>query len=99
MKSYLLSQNEKEFHQRELNSWEFTGKTINKTFLFKDFIEAFSYITKMALYCEKVNHHPSIQNTYNKVIIKLTTHDLNGISNLDINLAKKIDELFNDKAT
>ena len=61
---------------------------------FADFIEAFSFMTKVALLCEKYNHHPNWDNVYSKVIIKLSTHDLGGITNLDQTLASEINQIF-----
>jgi 4a-hydroxytetrahydrobiopterin dehydratase len=62
-------------------------------FLFKDFAEAFSFMTRVAFHAEKANHHPEWTNTYNKVHIKLRTHDLDGITARDIELAKIIEAL------
>jgi len=62
---------------------------------FKDFISAFSFLSKIALISEKLNHHPEIINVYNKVTIKLSTHDIgNKVSKKDYDLAKAIDELL-----
>ena len=76
-------------------SWNIYNKTIKKEFEFDNFIEAFSFMTKVAFFSEKMNHHPNWQNTYNKVTIELTTHDMGGISTNDIKLAEVIDQLIN----
>lgn len=76
-----------------LNAWEKIDNKLSKDFKFDNFIEAFSFITKVALESEKMDHHPDIQISYNKVNIKLTTHDTNQISKKDITLARKIDEM------
>ena len=68
-------------------------KSICKDFNFKNFIDAFSWMSKVALISEKLNHHPEFLNVYNKVEIKLTTHDQGGLSTKDIDLAEKIEEL------
>ena len=68
-------------------------KSIFKEFNFKNFIDAFSWMNKVALISEKLNHHPEFLNVYNKVEIKLTTHDQGGLSTKDIDLAEKIEEL------
>ena len=75
---------------KKLNGWKKTrGKNcIEKEFLFKDFQSAFSWMTKMALVAEKMDHHPEWFNVYNKVNVTLTTHDAGGITKLDIDLAK-----------
>ena len=73
----------------ELNNWKEKDGKLCKEFKFINFIEAFSFITKIALESEKMNHHPDITISYNKVNIKLITHDINQISEKDIDLAKK----------
>ena len=66
---------------------------ITKTFVFRDFNEAFGFMTRAALIAEKLDHHPEWFNVYNRVDILLTTHDCNGLSARDVTLAKKIDKL------
>jgi|TARA_S200000501_G_scaffold172689_1_gene162670 4a-hydroxytetrahydrobiopterin dehydratase len=79
---------------KKLNGWKKTrGKDcIEKEFLFKDFQSAFSWMTKMALVAEKMDHHPEWFNVYNKVNVTLTTHDAGGITKLDIDLAKMMNK-------
>lgn len=79
---------------KELAGWEKVENKISKNFKFKDFIEAFSFVTKIAIISEKINHHPDITISYNSVHIDLTTHDINGISKNDIILARKIEEFI-----
>ena len=79
---------------KDLKEWRKINKKLEKNFKFKDFVEAFSFVTKIALIAEKMNHHPDIKITYNNVNIELTTHDINGISRNDVTLARKIDELL-----
>ncbi len=74
--------------------WEKSDGKLRREFRFGDFIEAFGFITKIALESEKMNHHPEIAISYNKVNIQLVTHDLNKISGKDIDLAKKINRLI-----
>ena len=76
-------------------SWIIDNKTIKKEFKFENFIEAFGFMSKVALLSEKIDHHPDWQNTYNKVKINLTTHDKGGITTNDIKLAEFIDKLIN----
>jgi len=76
-------------------SWIIDNKTIKKEFKFENFIEAFGFMSKVALLSEKIDHHPDWQNIYNKVKINLTTHDKGGITTNDIKLAEAIDKLIN----
>ncbi len=66
------------------------GKSIHQNFTFKNFAEAFSFITHVALLAEKADHHPDWSNSYNKVSITLTTHDSGGVTAKDIALAEAI---------
>lgn len=75
-------------------AWIVFGKFLHREFVFKDFVEAFSFITAVALVAEKANHHPNWNNAYNKVVIALSTHDANGITTKDFDLAKAIDKLM-----
>ena len=79
---------------KNLAGWEKVENKLNKNFKFKDFIEAFSFVTKIALISEKMNHHPDITISYNSVHIDLTTHDINNVSKNDVILAGKIEELI-----
>ncbi|HKU84657.1 MAG TPA: 4a-hydroxytetrahydrobiopterin dehydratase [Candidatus Nitrosocosmicus sp.] len=79
---------------KNLAGWKKVENKLNKNFKFKDFIEAFSFVTKIALISEKMNHHPDITISYNSVHIDLTTHDINNVSKNDIILAGKIEELI-----
>lgn len=74
--------------------WKEENDKLIQTFEFKNFIEAFGFMTKVALIAEKMSHHPEWKNVYNKVEITLTTHDKgNTITEKDRKLAKAIDEL------
>ena len=64
-----------------------------KCYKFSSFIEAFSWMSAAALWSEKMNHHPEWFNVYNRVEVTLTTHDVGGLSPLDIKLAQKMDDL------
>ncbi len=68
------------------------GLSIARQIKFANFRSAFSFMTEIALVAEKMDHHPEWFNVYNKLDIKLTTHDAGGVSEKDINLAKYIDE-------
>ena len=86
-------------YQKKVDGWQII-KNDNKVYLlekkfeFKNFIEAFSWMTKVALFAEKINHHPEWFNVYKTVEVTLTTHDLNSISDLDKKLADKMDLFF-----
>lgn len=64
---------------------------ISKTYKFKNFNEAFAFMTSVAIFADKINHHPEWFNVYSRVDVVLTTHDLNGVSELDITLAEHMD--------
>ena len=70
------------------------GKGLEKTFRFKDFSEAFAFMTRVALLAQAADHHPEWSNVYNKVSITLTTHDDKGLTAKDIELAGAIDKLL-----
>ena len=75
------------------NGWllDETRDSITKEFQFKNFIEAFSWMTKIAFWAEKIDHHPEWFNVYRNVTVVLTTHDVKGLSSLDLELASKMD--------
>ena len=91
----LLEQHQLDYFIEKNPSWIIDNKTIKREYKFDNFIDAFGFMTKVALLSEKMDHHPNWQNVYNKVTIELTTHDLNSITIKDINLAKAIDKLIN----
>ncbi len=66
---------------------------IRKTFVFKDFVEAFGWMARAAIWAEKWDHHPEWSNVYKTVEVTLTTHDVGGLSALDAKLARKLDRL------
>ena len=78
-----------------LPNWHYEDGSICKTFLFKDFKEAFSVMTHIAFECEAQQHHPEWENVYNKLHIKLNTHDAGGITQFDFDLAKTIESIVN----
>ncbi|WJG10758.1 4a-hydroxytetrahydrobiopterin dehydratase [Aliiglaciecola sp. LCG003] len=71
--------------------WQVNGAKLVKTYKFKSFIRAFGWMSQIAIWAEKLNHHPEWFNVYNKVDVVLTTHDVNGLSDLDFKLANKMD--------
>ena len=75
--------------------WQTINNKLYQKFEFKNFIEAFGFITQVAILAEKANHHPTFTNTYNKVEIMLTTHDAgNTVTDKDLQLAAQIDALI-----
>jgi 4a-hydroxytetrahydrobiopterin dehydratase len=75
----------------ELPGWELVSGRLQKTFAFKSFVEAFGFMSRVALIAEAMNHHPDWSNIYNRVTIGLNTHDIGGISSLDFTLAQRIE--------
>ena len=71
--------------------WAIKNQKLTKTFQFKNFIRAFGWMTQIAIWAEKLKHHPEWFNVYNKVEVNLTTHDAGGISHLDFDLATKME--------
>lgn len=84
-----------ELEQRLANhpDWQLVGDKLRREFRFADFAQAFGFMTEVALAAERLGHHPDWSNTYNRVVIDLTTHDCRGLSARDFELAKAIDEL------
>tara|TARA_B100001113_G_scaffold291859_1_gene248350 strand:+ start:62 stop:349 length:288 start_codon:yes stop_codon:yes gene_type:complete len=91
----LIEKNQLNNFLKKNPSWMIDNKAIKKEFTFDNFVDAFGFISKVALLSEKMDHHPNWQNTYNKVKIELSTHDKGGITINDINLAESIDKLIN----
>ncbi|CAI2165153.1 6560_t:CDS:2 [Funneliformis geosporum] len=79
------------------SSWEMVENrdAVKKTFTFKNFNEAFGFMTRIALRADKVDHHPEWFNVYNRVEITLATHECQGLSQRDLDLAKFIDNVYN----
>jgi 4a-hydroxytetrahydrobiopterin dehydratase len=75
-----------------LSGWNYDAPFIVKKFIFKDHKSAFSFIAKVALIAEKFNHHPNWSGIYNEVVIKLSTHEVAGITAKDINFVKEIEQ-------
>ena len=94
MKPYLLQNEELNELIAKIPGWVIISNHIEREFIFDNFIEAFSFMTKIALICEKHNHHPNWENVYSKIKIKLSTHDLGGITNLDQTIASEINDLL-----
>ncbi len=79
---------------KKLKDWKFKENGIEKDFKFKDFSQALGFIVQVGLFAEKQNHHPDLFNSYNKIHIRLSTHDAGGVTDEDFDLAKNIDTLI-----
>jgi 4a-hydroxytetrahydrobiopterin dehydratase len=90
-----LTSTQRETLAADLPGWAMVeGRdAIHQSFKFVDFSAAWAFMTRVALLAEKQDHHPEWENVYNKVSIVLTTHDVNGLSNRDVKLAKAINSL------
>ncbi len=90
-----LDENERAAALDQLGEWDYdeARDAITRQFMFADFVEAFGFMTRVAILAEKADHHPEWSNVYNRVEVLLTTHDAGGLSTLDVALAKAIDAL------
>jgi 4a-hydroxytetrahydrobiopterin dehydratase len=80
----------------KLPDWQLSDDrlAIQRSFRFADFAEAFTFMTRAALMAERMNHHPDWRNLYNRVDVSLTTHDLEGVSDLDLRMAKALNSVY-----
>ena len=76
-----------------LEEWVLMDEKLHRVFKFKNFVDAMGFMTRAGIVAEVMNHHPEWFNVYNKVIVDLTTHDAGGITQLDVELASKMNEL------
>ena len=76
-----------------LNGWELKDTNLEKAYVFKNFSEALAFIVQVGCLSEKQNHHAEIWNVYNKVTLRLSTHDAGGVTDKDFKLAMAIDQL------
>ena len=90
----LLSDAEREEALRELAGWSWDGaaKAIHRSFRFRDFSEAFAFMTRVALAAEKADHHPDWSNSWNRVDVALSTHSEGGVTRKDIDLARQMND-------
>jgi len=82
-----LSPEEVESRIAELSGWAIKDGKLHREFNFANFVEAFGFMTQVALVAEKMDHHPEWSNVYNRVTVDLTTHDADGLTTLDFDLA------------
>ena len=78
------------------NGWAFEdgGKALIRSLEFKDFSEEFGFLTRVALYAEKADHHPEFTNVWNRVDLRLTSHDAGGVTDRDVKLAEAINRIL-----
>ena len=88
-----LSDEQIEKELTSLSGWSVVNGKLHKDFVFQDFIEAFGFMSKASMHIEKMNHHPEWFNVYNKLKVDLVTHDADGITQNDINLARILNSL------
>ena len=79
---------------KRLSGWKMVKgrNAITKTFKFKDFMQAFGWMTSMAICAEKKDHHPEWFNVYNTVVVTLSTHDSGGVTKLDLEMAQEMNK-------
>ncbi|MCV0394432.1 MAG: 4a-hydroxytetrahydrobiopterin dehydratase [Rhizobiaceae bacterium] len=90
-----LAKNAIEGKLEELDGWSISaaGDGIEKTFSFRNFSEAFGFMSRVALAAEKLDHHPEWKNVYKTVEVRLSTHDAGGLTELDFDLAARMDRI------
>ena len=91
-----LSDDEIQEELRALANWEIVEGKLHRELKFENFIEAFAFMTKLAMVAERLNHHPEWTNVYNKVSLWLTTHDVAGISRFDFDLAHAANRYYGE---
>ncbi len=93
-----LNQTERAEALDGLAEWDYdeARDAITRTIVFSDFVEAFGFMTQVAILAEKADHHPEWKNVYNRVEILLTTHDAGGLSERDVELAEAIDGVLGE---
>jgi 4a-hydroxytetrahydrobiopterin dehydratase len=88
-----LSEQEIAAALKSLDGWSVVNGKLHKEFKLRNFVQAFGFMSSVALIAEGMNHHPDWSNVYNRVVIDLVTHDLGGISSFDVEFASKVDKL------
>lgn len=94
MQAQKLAEQEITNRLKTFKDWKVEKGKLHRVFQCKDFITAFGYMTRIALVAQEMNHHPEWCNVWNKITVDLSTHSLGGLSNLDFELAAKIDQIF-----
>lgn len=94
MDSTLLTPDEVASLLRQLPNWESNGTCLTRVLEFTDFREAFAFMVRVAKVAEDLNHHPDWSNSWNRVVLAVTTHRVGGLTSRDIEFAKKVDTLI-----
>ncbi|EGV19502.1 4a-hydroxytetrahydrobiopterin dehydratase [Thiocapsa marina] len=82
-----------ELNAEAVSPWSLVDGKLHKAFRFRDFVEAFGFMSRVALVAESMDHHPEWSNVYDRVVVDLSTHDAGGITTLDFILANRIEGL------
>ncbi len=77
----------------KLSGWSLENDKLHREFRFQDFYEAFGFMTRVALIAESMEHHPEWFNVWSRVVVDLSTHDAGGVTSLDVELAKKMNDI------
>lgn len=94
--SDLLAENELETALKKCPLWEIEGKAITRTVEFEEFMEGIDFVNLLADVAEEASHHPDIDIRYTRVTISLTTHEAGGVTEADIELAQRCDNLVDE---
>jgi 4a-hydroxytetrahydrobiopterin dehydratase len=96
MAAHKLNEQELSTSLKQLSAWELRNSKLHREFKFADFAHAFGFMSTAAVLIEKMNHHPEWFNVYNRVSVDLTTHDANGITERDVELARLLDSIYSN---
>jgi 4a-hydroxytetrahydrobiopterin dehydratase len=91
-----LQQALEDLNRDAVEEWTLVGGRLSRSFSFADFVTAFGFMTRVAIYAEKMNHHPDWSNVYSTVNVSLYTHEAGGITRLDFALAQQMERLARD---
>lgn len=91
--AHLLSEQEIQEQEANLTGWIVSGSQLERTYKFRGFVEAIEFVNKLVEPAETAGHHPDIEISYNRVKISITTHDANGLTQKDFDLAKVISQI------
>jgi 4a-hydroxytetrahydrobiopterin dehydratase len=96
MAAHKFNEQELSTSLKQLSAWELRNSKLHREFKFADFAHAFGFMSTAAVLIEKMNHHPEWFNVYNRVSVDLTTHDANGITERDVELARLLDSIYSN---